>query len=86
MSMALEQHWRTVKLTTPVVVELLAWIGVGGWGRPSISRIVQMPVASFAFTNNAPILASAVADAMTLQSMMEVVWRGPLAVRNWLGG
>ena len=45
--------------TIPTVVELSMWIGVGGWGCPSSSRVSLIIFASFAFRNNAPSYASA---------------------------
>ena len=44
----------TVLFTIPTVVELSIWMGVGGCGWPSSSKVSHMTLASFALRNNAP--------------------------------
>ena len=67
----------TVLFTIPTVVELSMWMGVGGCGCPSSSKVRHITLASFAFKNKAPSSASA-ADAATNLRIVQRTWIVPL--------
>ncbi len=68
-----------VLLTMPTVVVLLKWMGVGGCGCPSSSRVRQRTLASWALKKRAPNLALAANAAMSLR-MVQVMWIVPLSL------
>ena len=64
ISIARERCRLMVLLTIPTAVVLSMWIGIGGCGCPSSSKVSRKIFASCAFKNSAPSSASA-ADAAT---------------------
>jgi hypothetical protein len=73
VSIAQEHCQLIVLLTMPTVVVLLMWMGVGGCGCPSLSRVRWRILASWALRKRAPNLALA-ADAGTSLRMVQVMW------------
>ncbi len=68
-----------VLLTMPTVVVVSLCNGVGGCGWQSSSSVRQKTLASCAFRNSAPSLASAVDAAMSLR-MVHCTWIAPLSL------
>jgi hypothetical protein len=90
MSIARDLRCLKVLFAIPEAVELSVLIGVGGWGWLSSSSVVRIGTASWPLAKRPPTSAST-ADAMTLQSLWQTVWMGPLGggfvigafVRSW---
>ena len=72
-----EQRCLICWLAKPDVVELSAWIGVGGCVWPISLRVVWRGTAWHAFENRVPHLALAAED-ITCCIMVEVLRRVPL--------
>ena len=69
-------RWMMVLLTTPAAVELLVWIGDGGFFQPVSINVWRMGTISLAIIYSAPSSASAAEDITNLM-IWEIVRIAP---------
>ena len=85
MSMVLDIFYLMASLAKPATVELSELCEVGGWVCPCSARVVLMGMAYLPLRKVAPI-SSSVAEAVTLEKILERVKMGPLMDDSPEGG